>query len=146
MPHRSPVRSPSEFLALWHESRILGHSFNPVCGLSMMEQVRLCVFRPMENWLSSSLNQIQGWTTVRESYSRALEQGPLLSVVFLSAKRISVLFSLNSTRLGNYLSQSIFRRFCGLTLTLNQTKLCGKMMTDNRHVNIIIELKQSSLH
>ena len=24
------------------------------------------------------MNQIQGWTTVRESYSRALEQGPLL--------------------------------------------------------------------
>ena len=31
----------------------------------------------MENWLGSSLNQIQGWTAVRESYSRALEQGPL---------------------------------------------------------------------
>ena len=32
----------------------------------------------MENWLGSSLKQIQGWTTVGESYSRALEQGPLL--------------------------------------------------------------------
>ena len=32
----------------------------------------------MENWLGSSLNQIHGWTTVRESYCRALEQGPLL--------------------------------------------------------------------
>ena len=31
-------------------------------------------------WLGSSLNQIQGWTTVRESYSHALEQGPLLSI------------------------------------------------------------------
>ena len=31
----------------------------------------------MENWLGSSLNQKQGWTTVRESYSHALEQGPL---------------------------------------------------------------------
>ena len=29
--------------------------------------------------LGSSLNQIQGWTTVRESYSRALEQGPQLN-------------------------------------------------------------------
>ena len=27
----------------------------------------------MVDWLGSSLNQIQGWTTVRESYSRALE-------------------------------------------------------------------------
>ena len=45
----------------------------------MMEQVRLCAVWPMENWLGSSLNQIQGWTTVRESYSRALEQGPLPS-------------------------------------------------------------------
>ena len=32
----------------------------------------------MENLLCSSLNQIQGWTTVQESYSRALEQGPLV--------------------------------------------------------------------
>ena len=44
----------------------------------MMELVRLCAVLPMENWLGSSLNKIQGWTTVRESYSRALEQGPLL--------------------------------------------------------------------
>ena len=43
----------------------------------MMEQVRLCAVWPMENWLGSSLNHIQGWTTVRESYSHALEQGPL---------------------------------------------------------------------
>ena len=31
-----------EFLALKHESRIFGHSSNPVCGFSMMEQVRPC--------------------------------------------------------------------------------------------------------
>ena len=31
----------------------------------------------MENLLGSSLNQIQGWTTVQESYSHALEQRPL---------------------------------------------------------------------
>ena len=43
-----------------------------------MEQVRLCAVWPTENWLGSSLNQIQGWTTVRESYSRALEQRPLI--------------------------------------------------------------------
>ena len=43
----------------------------------MMEQVRLCAACPMENWLSSSMNQIQGWTIVQASYSRALEQGPL---------------------------------------------------------------------
>ena len=42
-----------------------------------MEQVRLCAVWPMEIWLGSSLNQIQGWTTARESYSRALEQEPL---------------------------------------------------------------------
>ena len=48
----------------------------------LTEQVRLCAVFPKENWLSSSLNQIQGWTTVRESYSRALEQGPLMSLPF----------------------------------------------------------------
>ena len=37
----SPVPK-SEFLALKQQSRILGHSSNPVCGFSMMEQVRLC--------------------------------------------------------------------------------------------------------
>ena len=31
-----------EFLALKQESRILAHSSNPVCGFSIMEQVRLC--------------------------------------------------------------------------------------------------------
>ena len=50
----------SESLALKHESRILGHSSNPVCGFSMMEQVRLCAVWPTENWLASSMNQIQG--------------------------------------------------------------------------------------
>ena len=28
------------------------------CSISKMEQVRLCVFWPMKNWLGSSLNQI----------------------------------------------------------------------------------------
>ena len=37
----SPVPK-SEFLALKQLSTILGHSSNPVCGFSMMEQVRLC--------------------------------------------------------------------------------------------------------
>ena len=43
----------------------------------MMEQVRLCAVCPMENFLGTSMNHIQGWTTVRDSYSCALEQGPL---------------------------------------------------------------------
>ena len=46
-----------EFLALKQESRILGHSSNPVCGFSMMEQARLCAVRPVENWLGSSLTR-----------------------------------------------------------------------------------------
>ena len=66
-----------EFLALKHESRILGYSSNPVCCFSMTEQVRLCAVWPMENWLGSSFNHLQDWTTTRESYPRALEQGPL---------------------------------------------------------------------
>ena len=67
-PFRSSSTSPSpEVLALKHKSRISGQSSNPVCGFSMMEQVRLCAVWPMENWLGSSLNQMQGWTTVRES-------------------------------------------------------------------------------
>ena len=42
----------AELLALKHESRILGHSSNPVCGFSMMELVRLCAVWPMENGLA----------------------------------------------------------------------------------------------
>ena len=72
------ISSSPEFLSLKQESRILGHSSNSVCGFSMKEQVRLCAVWPMENFIGSSLNQTQGWTTVRESYSRALEQEPLL--------------------------------------------------------------------
>ena len=69
----------TEFLAVKHESRILRHSSNHVCGFSMMEQVRrLCSVWPTKNWLGSSLKHIQGWTTVQESYSRALEQGSLV--------------------------------------------------------------------
>ena len=75
----------TEFLVLNQESRILGHSSNPVCGFSVMEQVILCAVWPMENWLGSSMNQIEGWTTVRESYYRALEQGPLPTNDILSS-------------------------------------------------------------
>ena len=35
------------------------------------------VFGPWRTWLGSSLDQIEGWTTVRESYSLASEQGTL---------------------------------------------------------------------
>ena len=48
----------AEFLALKHESRILGHASNPACGFSMMKEVRLCAVWPMENWLGTSLNKI----------------------------------------------------------------------------------------
>ena len=68
---------PADILFLKHESSILGQSSNPVCGFSKMEQVGLCAVWLMENWLCSSLNQMQGWTTVQESNSRALERGPL---------------------------------------------------------------------
>ena len=68
-----------EFLALKHKRLILGHLWKPVCGFSMMGPVSICAVWPTENWLGSSLNKIQGWTTVRESYSPALEQGPLVS-------------------------------------------------------------------
>ena len=44
----------------------------------MKEEVKLCAVWPMENWIGYSLNQIQGWTTVRKSYSRVLEEGSLV--------------------------------------------------------------------
>ena len=57
----SAVGTEAEVLALKHESRILGQWCNPVCGFSMMEQVRLGAVWPTENWIASSM---QGWMTV----------------------------------------------------------------------------------
>ena len=51
----------SDILFLKHASSIFRQSSNPVCGFSMMEQVKLCAVWPTENWLSSSMNDIQGW-------------------------------------------------------------------------------------
>ena len=56
----------------------------------MMEQVILLAVRPMENWLGSSLNQIQGWTTVQEPYSRALGQGSLTKNVQFNFERCKI--------------------------------------------------------
>ena len=56
----------SDILFLKHACSILRQSSNPVCGSSMMEQVeqvRFCAVWPMENWLASSMNYIQGWMT-----------------------------------------------------------------------------------
>ena len=49
---------------LKHDSSILRQSSNLVFGFSLMEQGRLCAVWPTENWLCSSMNHIQGWTTV----------------------------------------------------------------------------------
>ena len=54
----------ADIIALNHVSRIRWQSSKPVCGLSMMEQARLCAIWPMENWLGTSMNHIQGWMTV----------------------------------------------------------------------------------
>ena len=54
----------AEIVFLEHACSTLRQSSNPVCGFSMMEQVRLCAVWPMENWLGSSRNRIQDWMTV----------------------------------------------------------------------------------
>ena len=65
----------ADILLLKYDSRIIRQSSNPVlCGFSMTEQVRLCVVLPTENWLGSSMNPIQGWKTVLESYCHDLEK------------------------------------------------------------------------
>ena len=53
-------RIQSDIVALQHESSIS----NPICGFSMMEQVRLCDVWPTENWLGSSMNHLlSGYAT-----------------------------------------------------------------------------------
>ena len=56
-----------------HDSSIV----RPVCGYSMMEQVRLCAVWPMDNLLGSSMNHIQGWMTVWQCCCPDLENGCL---------------------------------------------------------------------
>ena len=58
------IHLTSDIVAVKQDSSILKESSNPVCGFSMMEQVRLCAVWSTENWLGSSMNHIQGWMTV----------------------------------------------------------------------------------
>ena len=58
---------------------IFRQSSKPVCGFSMMEQVRLCAVWPTESWIGSSMNHIQGWMPVWICYCHALEKGCLTS-------------------------------------------------------------------
>ena len=53
-----------DILFLKHASIIFRQSSNHVCDLSMMEKVRLCAVWPMENWIGSFMNHIQGRMTV----------------------------------------------------------------------------------
>ena len=70
------ARGKAEFLALKHTSRTLGHTSHPVCGFSMTVQVRLCACLANGKLAWLFLEPDTSWTTVRESYSRALEEGP----------------------------------------------------------------------
>ena len=59
--------SCSDIFCLEHASSILRQSSYPVCGFSMVEQVRPCSVRsvrPMEKWLGCSMNHLQGWKSV----------------------------------------------------------------------------------
>ena len=54
---RGPLEVRHPFLK--HASSILRQSSNPICGF-----FRHCHVWPMENWLGSSMNHMQGWMTV----------------------------------------------------------------------------------
>ena len=56
-----------------------------------------CDVWPRGNWLGSSLNHIQGRTIVSQSYSRALEQGPLVAVADLQSAIICLALFGNGT-------------------------------------------------
>ena len=51
----------ADILFLKRDCRVHRQSSNPVCGFSMMEQVRLCAVWSTENWHGSSMNHILGW-------------------------------------------------------------------------------------
>ena len=63
--HAAAAQPPqADILFLKQDSSIFRQSSNPVCGFSVLEQVRLCAVWPTENWLGYSMNHIQGWKTV----------------------------------------------------------------------------------
>ena len=73
-------RSCPDILFLKHScSTLIRQSSNPLCGFSMMEQVRLCAVWSTENWRGSSLNHIQGWMTVWICYWHAPQNRSLLT-------------------------------------------------------------------
>ena len=58
----------ADILFLKHACSILKLSCNPVCGFSIMEQVRFCAVWPMENWRGSSMNHIQSRASYLSQY------------------------------------------------------------------------------
>ena len=70
----------AEVLALKQKSRILRHSSNPVCGSRKSQASSPWAKQHRAYPVLSWRNHIQGWMNVRESYSRALEQGTLAPV------------------------------------------------------------------
>ena len=97
----------AEFLAQKHQSMILGPSSNPVCGSSMMLQVRLCDVWPMENWFGSSLNQTYGWTTVLLSCFRAWISALISAEICISLFKYS----------------AVPEKFCECVVRVRQTEL-----------------------
>ena len=82
-PRSTTTRFTPEIYSEEHTSRIFRQSSNPISGFSMMEQVRLCAVWPMENWLGSSMNHIQGWITVGICYWHASQNRSLVHPVGL---------------------------------------------------------------
>ena len=98
-----PVCLPlcSDILFLKHVCGVLRQSSNPVCGFSMMEQVRLCAVSPTENWLGSSRNHIQGWMTVGGCCMHAFEKGCLtLPLCFVSIWALKSLATTTTSTFG----------------------------------------------
>ena len=73
----SGARRTAEVLALNHESRILGQWSNPVSGSRRSQASSPWAKQHRPQPVPSWRNHIQGWMKVRESYSRAFEQGSL---------------------------------------------------------------------
>ena len=81
----------------------------------------------MENWLNSSLKQIQGWTTVRESCSHALEPGPLSQ-----NHRVNAILSLGGGKSSNSIEGSRLRkspRFCLFSTPLKCSRFVNQCNT-----------------
>ena len=72
-----PSHPGPEFLALKHESRILGHPSDPVCGFSRMEQWRILQWHAFETGTNFVKKMQTSWPNLVHSFEFLTKSAPV---------------------------------------------------------------------